>query len=118
MDIIPEMVEAGIDSFKIEGRMKKPEYVAAVAHLYRKYTDLYLELFEKAPKAEEAAAYAKSKYKVADSDRQMLLDLYNRGGFHTGYYHTRNGSKMVSLDRPNHAGVPAVKVLKKNGRNQ
>lgn len=117
LDIIPEMVEAGIDSFKIEGRMKKPEYVAAVAHLYRKYTDLYLELFEKAPKAEEAAAYAKSKYKVADSDRQMLLDLYNRGGFHTGYYHTRNGSKMVSLDRPNHAGVPAVKVLKKNGRN-
>ena len=46
----------------------------------------------------------------------MLLDLYNRGGFHTGYYHTQNGREMVSLNRPNHAGVPAVKVLAKKGR--
>lgn len=47
----------------------------------------------------------------------MLLDLYNRGGFHTGYYHTQNGREMISLNRPNHAGVPAVKVLAKKGRN-
>jgi putative protease len=41
--LIPELVEAGIDSFKIEGRMKRPEYAAAVASLYRRYTDLYVE---------------------------------------------------------------------------
>ena len=37
-----ELVEAGIDSFKIEGRMKKPEYVAAVTAMYRKYVDLFV----------------------------------------------------------------------------
>ncbi|MGN0404370.1 MAG: U32 family peptidase, partial [Bariatricus sp.] len=117
LDLIPEMVEAGIDSFKIEGRMKKPEYVAAVAHLYRKYTDLYLELIERAPEGTEPEAFAKQKFRVEEEDRRVLLDLYNRGGFHTGYYHTQNGREMVSLDRPNHAGIPAVKVLKKSGRN-
>ena len=58
------MVEAGIDSFKIEGRMKKPEYVAAVAHLYRKYTDLYLELLERAPEGTDPEVFAKQKFRV------------------------------------------------------
>ena len=103
LELIPEMAEAGIYSFKIEGRMKKPEYVAGVVSMYRKYTDLYLS--EKKP------------YVVEDKDKEMLMDLYNRGGFHTGYYHTQNGKDMVSLSRPNHAGVPAVKCLRKQGRN-
>ena len=102
LELIPEMIESGIYSFKIEGRMKKPEYAAAVAFQYRKYTDLYLKYYEECP---------------AEEDPAMLLDLYNRGGFHTGYYHTQNGREMISLNRPNHAGVPAVKVLAKKGRN-
>ncbi len=40
---IPELMEAGIDSFKIEGRMKTALYVAAVARTYRKAIDDYLE---------------------------------------------------------------------------
>ena len=40
LDLIPELIEAGVYSFKIEGRMKRPEYVAAVTSIYRKYTDL------------------------------------------------------------------------------
>lgn len=103
LELIPEMAEAGIYSFKIEGRMKKPEYVAGVVSMYRKYTDLYLS--------------GKKPYVVEEKDKEMLMDLYNRGGFHTGYYHTQNGREMVSLDRPNHAGVPAVKCVKKQGRN-
>lgn len=98
LELIPQLVEAGIYSFKIEGRMKKPEYVALVTAMYRKYTDLYL--------ANGAAGFA-----VEPQDKQDLMDLYNRGGFHTGYYQTRNGREMVSLDRPNHAGVPALTVL-------
>ena len=117
LELIPEMIESGIYSFKIEGRMKKPEYVAAVAFQYRKYTDLYLKYYEECPAEEDPAAYAMKKYRVREEDRQMLLDLYNRGGFHTGYYHTQNGREMISLNRPNHAGVPAVKVLAKKGRN-
>lgn len=103
LDIIPELVESGIHSFKIEGRMKKPEYVALVTAMYRKYVDLY---FEK----------GKEGYRVSEEDKKALLDLYNRGGFHTGYYQTRNGRKMVSITRPNHAGVEAVRITKYNGR--
>ena len=117
LELIPEMIESGIYSFKIEGRMKKPEYAAAVAFQYRKYADLYLKYYEECPAGEDPAVYAMKRYRVREEDRQMLLDLYNRGGFHTGYYHTQNGREMVSLNRPNHAGVPAVKVLAKKGRN-
>lgn len=103
LELIPDLIEAGIDSFKIEGRMKKPEYVAGVTYLYRKYTDLYLRS-------------GRSGFHVLPEDREMLMDLYNRGGSSSGYYKTRNGRKMLSLDRPNHAGVPAVKVQYQKGR--
>ncbi len=103
LDYIPELCEAGIYSFKIEGRMKKPEYVAAVTAMYRKYADLYLTKGKKA-------------FAVSREDKEILMDIYNRGGFHGGYYHTRNGREMISLSRPNHAGVEAVKVLKQQGK--
>lgn len=104
LEYIPELVEAGIYSFKIEGRMKKPEYVALVTAMYRKYVDLY---FEKGKKG----------FRVEPKDREMLMDLYNRGGSHGGYYHTKNGRDMLSLTRPNHAGVPALQVIKSTGKN-
>lgn len=78
LELIPEMIESGIYSFKIEGRMKKPEYAAAVAFQYRKYADLYLKYYEECPAEEDPAAYAMKKYRVREEDRQMLLDLYNR----------------------------------------
>ena len=65
LDLIPELIEAGVYSFKIEGRMKRPEYVAAVTSIYRKYTDLYLKK-------------GKSGYRVEQADREALMDLYNR----------------------------------------
>lgn len=116
LELIPELIESGIYSFKIEGRMKKPEYVAGVTAMYRKYTDLYYSLKDTCPSGDNPAVFAKDRYRVAEADREMLLDLYNRGGFHSGYYHTRNGRDMVALHRPNHAGVPAVKLEQKNGR--
>lgn len=103
LDLIPELVEAGIDSFKIEGRMKRPEYVAGVTSIYRKYLDLYLQ------KGREG-------YAVSDEDRERLMDLYNRGGFNRGYYEQHNGKNMMSVKRPNHAGVPAIQVLGQKGR--
>lgn len=103
LEYIPELVEAGIYSFKIEGRMKKPEYVALVTAMYRKYVDLYISV-------------GREKYKVDPRDKEKLMDLYNRGGSHGGYYHALNGRDMISIGRPNHAGVPALKVLKYNGK--
>ena len=104
LEYIPELIESGIYSFKIEGRMKKPEYVALVTAMYRKYVDLYLEK-------------GKKGFRVDPKDREMLMDLYNRGGSHGGYYHTKNGRDMLSLARPNHAGVPALQVLRCHGKN-
>ena len=96
--ILPQLIEAGIDSFKIEGRMKRPEYAAAVARMYRKYTDLYLqngqEQYHKQLQSEE---YRR--------DILRLQDVYNRGGFSEGYGNTYNGKSMMSLYRPNHSGV-------------
>ena len=103
LEIIPDLVDAGIDSFKIEGRMKKPEYVAGVTSMYRKYTDLYLEK-------------GRAGFQVLPEDREMLMDLYNRGGFSEGYYKDHNGREMMALDRPNHTGVPALKVRSQKGR--
>lgn len=103
LDVIPDMVDAGIDSFKIEGRMKRPEYVAGVTATYRKYVDLYLEKGRKG-------------YVVQEEDREHLMDLYNRGGFNQGYYKQHNGKNMMSVKRPNHAGVEAVQVFGQKGR--
>lgn len=103
LDLIPDLIESGIDSFKIEGRMKQPEYVAGVTSIYRKYVDLYLKTGRKG-------------YHVSNQDKEMLMDLYNRGGFHTGYYKQHNGSEMLASKRPNHAGISAVKLISQKGR--
>ena len=88
---IPQLIEAGIDSFKIEGRMKKPEYTAGVTALYRKYIDLYEE---KRPE----------DYHVTDEDLQMLRSLYIRSEVQTGYYERHNGREMITLHKPGYAG--------------
>ena len=43
LDILPDIIEAGVYSLKIEGRMKSPRYTAGVVSIYRKYVDRYLE---------------------------------------------------------------------------
>ncbi len=100
LTIIPQLVEAGIDSFKIEGRMKRPEYAAYVTYLYRKYVDLYQTL---GPKGYET--YLKKNKNEFEQDIANVMDLYNRGSFSTGYYTCHNGLQMMSPERPNHNGV-------------
>lgn len=82
IEILPEIIKAGVTSLKIEGRMKKPEYTAGVVSIYRKYLDLYLANGEK-------------NYSVSQKDKQVLLDLFNRGGFTSGYYLKHNGRDMM-----------------------
>lgn len=87
IDLLPELIEAGIDSFKIEGRMKQPDYVYTVVSIYRKYADLYLQK-------------GKSKYKVDRKDKDRLLSAYQRRGYTDGYYKQHNGKNMISFQRP------------------
>lgn len=99
LDLIPDMVDAGIDSFKIEGRMKGPEYAALVTSLYKKYTMMYL-------------TKGRNGYKVDEADIEALMDLYNRGGFSKGYYQCHNDKSMITFDRSNHKGTRAAKIIK------
>lgn len=96
--ILPDVIEAGVYSLKIEGRMKSPEYVAGVVSIYRKYVDRYLE-------------YGRDSYSAEDDDIKKLMDLFNRGNFTSGYYVRHNGVDMMSMDRPNHKGTAAIEVL-------
>lgn len=110
IEIIPELVEAGIDSFKIEGRMKRPEYAAGVTYAYRKYLDYYQTHGKDAFKE-----FANNKNPEFKKDMDMLKDLYNRGGFSLGYYVAHNGKTMMSMNRPNHSGVLVGEVTKIKG---
>ncbi len=96
---IPDLIEAGIDSFKIEGRMKKPEYAAGVTALYRKYIDIYYALRERMEPEE-----AKKAFRVEQADLKVLSSLYIRSGIHDGYYAKHNGREMITLDSPAYSG--------------
>lgn len=89
IEILPEILEAGVCSLKIEGRMKRPEYTAGVVRIYRKYLDWYLE-------------HGKEGYRVDKQDYGELQALYNRGGFSRGYYQIHNGRELMSLSRSGH----------------
>lgn len=103
LDLIPDMVEAGIDSFKIEGRMKRPEYAALTAFLYRKWTDVFCENGKEYFNSEKAII-------ERNSDIEKLSDIYNRGSFTKGYLVNHNGLEMMANTRPNHNGVLVGKV--------
>jgi U32 family peptidase len=71
IEFIDKLIESGIDSFKIEGRKRSPEYVAKTVSVYRKAIDLYFE------------------NKLTDSLKKEFLEdlrtVYNRG-FSSGFY--------------------------------
>lgn len=86
IDVLPEMIKAGVCSFKIEGRMKRPEYTAAVTGIYRKYLDKIL---------------AGEEYSIEQDDRDMLFRAFNREGFTDGYFNRHNGLQMMALSTDN-----------------
>lgn len=95
---VGELIEAGVDSFKIEGRMKKPAYAAFTSHLYRLYADAYL------------AGVTKSDAEVA-RDVRRLADIYNRGGFSAGYLFEPSKNNIIDTSRNGHYGVCVGEVV-------
>lgn len=83
LDILPDILEAGVFSLKIEGRMKSSEYAAGVTSIYRKYVDMYIN-------------EGREGYKVSQKDRDKLLLLFDRGGNTKGYYVSHNGKDMLA----------------------
>ena len=89
VEMIPELIDAGIQSFKIEGRMKSPAYAAGVTSIYRKYIDLYYQTGNKSQKVDRA-------------DLDFLRKLYVRKELGTGYYKVRNGKNMLTIQDPSY----------------
>ncbi len=93
---IGDLIEVGIESFKIEGRMKRPEYVAGVVRIYRHIIDRYLE--------------NPAGYSVSEEEQETLTQLFNRG-FTQGYFFKNPHGKLMSRENPHNRGIPAGRVL-------
>ena len=91
LEHIEALMDAGIDSFKIEGRMKKAEYAAGVTAIYRKYIDL-------------KKANPTKSLKFQKEDLENLAKLYIRSERQDGYYFKQNGADMITLTNPAYSG--------------
>lgn len=90
LDYIPTLVKSGVNSFKVEGRMKTPEYVATVTRIYRKYIDL---------------AKSNSQYTVSEKDKKDLLQVFNRGNFSSGHLGSSPNRNLIFESKPNNIGL-------------
>jgi putative protease len=95
LSVLPQLIEAGVVSYKIEGRMKRPEYVAVVVDAYRRAIDSYLT----------------DSYHVPAQDLANIEQIFNRD-FTTAYLTNRPGREMMSDRRPNNRGVLLGRVAR------
>lgn len=116
--LIPELIEAGISSFKIEGRMKSPEYVAGVTGIYRRVIDRYYKAFSYDSKSDGNALATSNSQNIQPTKEELriLSGLYVRSETQDGYYHRHNGKEMMTLDKPCYAGCndEAVAYVREN----
>lgn len=94
IELLPQLLEAGVSSLKIEGRMKRPEYVAIVVGSYRRAIDSYLA----------------GSFQVPAEDSKALTQIFNRD-FTTAYLEKKQGRNMMSDKRPNNRGLMLGRVL-------
>ena len=122
LELMPQLIEAGVDSFKIEGRLKSPEYVAVTTAVYRKYLDLYAQAAVEKETGGEISA-DEWKAMIDPKDMKKLTQVFNRGGFTTGYLEGNPGQKILSGASPKNQGiymgtVAAVSPVKGRGRDK
>ncbi|MBP5313896.1 MAG: U32 family peptidase [Eggerthellaceae bacterium] len=94
ISLIPRLLEAGVDSFKIEGRMKSPEYVLGVTSVYRGALDRIKD--------------NQSKF-YTEEDIKKLSEAFSRG-FTTAYAEGHRGNDIMSYGRPNNRGINVGRV--------
>ena len=100
-DELPELEKAGVSSIKIEGRLKRPEYVAVVTESYRKGLD----------------SLAGGRFEKADgAEKEGLLQIFNRGGFMKGYALGCEDAGVVFPGGVNHQGVRIGSVAGTDGK--
>lgn len=96
LENLNEIVSSGTTSLKIEGRMKKPEYVSGVVKIYREALE---------------AVYSGSKFDVAEGNK-TLLKLFNREGFSKAYMFGNTGKNMMAYSFPKNTGIILGNVQK------
>ena len=99
LQALPELAAVPVQSLKVEGRMKQPEYVALMADVYRKHIDR-LSAGEKIDAAE------------MDQDLRNMAVVFNREGFSTAYLYGVPGRSMMSYHTPKNTGIPLGMLLK------
>ncbi len=111
IDLLPELLDAGVASLKIEGRMKSADYVFAVTQSYRAVLDRVLaersqEEQEGISKAapELAKEQAQSEIRATENEHRVLEEAFSRG-FTTAYLTGQRGNDIMSYGRPNNRGV-------------
>ena len=95
IDQLPKLLEAGVSSLKIEGRMKRPEYVWLITKTFREAIDAY---------------YRNETYRVTKKRQEELKLMFNRG-FSEGHLFHDDVTKRMSQYRPNHQGVVIGEVV-------
>jgi putative protease len=96
---LPLLAESGVVSLKVEGRMKRPEYVATVIRNYREALDRFYE--------------NKETFQVEKDNLKELAQIFNRD-FTTGYFMEKPGSHLMSYQRPNNRGTMLGRVVNFN----
>ncbi|MGH4125374.1 MAG: DUF3656 domain-containing U32 family peptidase [Clostridium sp.] len=94
LDNLKDIVRTGTSSLKIEGRMKKPEYVAGVVEIYRRGLDNIYN----------------NKIQKLDNDTKILTQLFNREGFSKAYLYGNSGKDMMAYKVPKNSGIKIGKV--------
>lgn len=96
LPFLKELLDANVTSWKLEGRMKSPEYVYLITSLYEKYSE----------KPEKPSA----------EDMKAITSIFNRGGEQgEGYFHFHSGKKMLSAS-PKNTGIYIGKVISAKGK--
>lgn len=98
LEEIGALIEAGVTSFKIEGRMKKPQYVASIVAAYRRAIDYYLE---------------KNKPLIDEALQQEMAQMFNRR-FTKGYLFNSPKKEVINIEKPNNRGTYLGKVKQYN----
>lgn len=100
MNLLPDLsklMEVPVQSLKVEGRMKQPEYVALMADVYRKHIDAIAE---------------QNKQPAIEKDLDKMAVVFNREGFSSAYLHGVPGESMMSYHTPKNTGIPLGELVK------
>ena len=108
IEYLPELIKLGIDSFKIEGRMKTPTYVGVVTKHYRKYIDLILNNINLENDTLKEIIRKELNIKNPETlltDKEEITQVFNRGGFSTGHFKPTPNKELIFKDKPNNMGI-------------